>query len=195
MQLPLFPLGTVLFPHGRLPLRVFEPRYVDLVRDCLKRDAGFGVVWIREGREVVSGGDTMPRLAQIGTVARIVDWDGLPDGHLGVTIEGGTKFRLLASEQRANFLVVAEVELLPGEPELALPERAHHLPGLMLQLMQHPLIARLQLRPELEDGGRLANQLAQLLPIPEAEKFALLAEMDPRLRLDRLTLLLEQLSD
>src|SRR5687767_11709920 len=111
MQLPLFPLGTVLFPQGRLPLRVFEPRYVDLVRDCLRHTKPFGVVWIREGSEVVGPTDTMPKLAQIGSLAQIVDWDALPDGRLGMTIEGGGKFRLLSTEQKPNYLIVAEVEL------------------------------------------------------------------------------------
>jgi len=193
MELPLFPLGTVLFPNGRLPLRVFEPRYVDLVRDCLKRDRPFGVVWIREGSEVAAPTQAMPRLAQLGTCARIVDWDALDDGQLGLTIEGKEKFRLLSTEQRPNFLIVASVEVLPSEPELPLPERARDMIPLLEQLMRHPLIARLQLQPELEDGGRLANQLAQLLPIPETDKFTLLAEADPLLRLDRLLQQLEQL--
>jgi uncharacterized protein len=195
MQLPLFPLGTVLFPQGRLPLRVFEPRYVDLVRDCLRHTKPFGVVWIREGSEVVGPADTMPKLAQIGSLAQIVDWDALPDGRLGMTIEGGGKFRLLSTEQKPNYLIVAEVELLPEEPQLPLPERARDLVPLLQQLMRHPLIERLQLQPEQRDGGRLANQLAQLLPIPEAGKFTLLTEADPLLRLDRLLQLLEQLGE
>lgn len=195
MQLSLFPLGSVLFPHGRMPLRVFEPRYVDLVRNCLRNASPFGVVWIREGSEVVRGEQTMPRLAQIGSFAHIVDWDALADGRLGLTIEGGAKFRLLSTEQQADFLVVAEVEPLPEEPPLALPERARDLVPLLQQLMEHPAIVRLQLQADAGDGGRVANQLAQLLPIPEADKFALLVETDPLLRLDRLLALLEQLSD
>jgi len=195
MTLPLFPLGTVLFPHGRLPLRVFEPRYLDLVRDCLKRDGQFGVVWIREGSEVVKGAETMPRLAQIGSFVRIVDWDALPDGRLGVTIEGVAKFRLLSTEQQPNFLIMGTVEPLPEEEPLPLPERARDLQVLMEQLMRHPLIGRLKLQPETEDGGRLANQLAQLLPIPEANKFALLTETDPEVRVDQLLALLDQISE
>ena len=195
-QLPLFPLGSVLFPHGRMPLRVFEPRYVDLVRDCLKRDAEFGVVMIREGNEVVADTDNaMPKLAQIGCTARIVDWDSLPDGRLGITIEGRNKFRVLATEQRANFLIVADIEPLPPEPELPLPPRAGDLVELLRQLIEHPLVARLKLEPQTSDAGRVANQIAQLLPIAEANKFALLAEADPLLRLDRLLLILEQISD
>lgn len=196
MQLPLFPLGTVLFPGGRIPLQVFEPRYVDLIKRSMKNNSEFGVVWIREGSEVViDKRDPMPRLAQIGSFARIVDWDALPGGRLGVTIEGRAKFRLLTTEQQADFLVLAEVQPLPPETELPLPERANDLLALLRQLIEHPLIERLKLVPEVSDAGRLANQIAQLLPIPEANKFELLAELEPLQRLDRLLLILEQLSD
>jgi uncharacterized protein len=195
-SLPLFPLGAVLLPGGRMPLRVFEPRYVDLVRDCLKQSSEFGVVWIREGREVVSAPESaMPKLAQLGTTARIVDWDSLPGGMLGVTIEGEQKFRLLSTTQQANFLVVGEVEPLAPEPEIALPERAADLVQLLQQLVLHPTIASLNLPLDTLDSGRLTHVVAQLLPIPEANKFSLLAELDPLQRLDRLLELLDRFND
>lgn len=196
MELPLFPLGTVLFPYGRMPLQIFEPRYIDLVRDCLKHEKEFGVVWIREGNEVVVDADKpMPKLAQIGCTARIVDWDALANGRLGVTIEGQTKFRVLATRQRSNFLVVADIEPLLAEPAHPVPEHASDLIELLRQLIDHPLVSRLQLKPQNDDAGRLANQITQLLPIPEANKFSLLIEADPLQRLDRLLLTLEQLSE
>ena len=195
IELPLFPLGAVLLPCGRMPLRIFEPRYVDLVRDCLKYEREFGAVWIRQGNEVVvDSDDPMPRIAQIGCTARIADWDSLAGGQLGITVEGGRKFRVLATRQRANYLVVADVEMLPDEDDVGLPARAADLIELLRQLIEHPLVARLNTTPQTADAGRLANQVAQLLPIPEADKFALLVEADPLRRLDRLLLTLEQLS-
>lgn len=195
-ELPLFPLRSVLFPHGRMPLRIFEPRYVDLVRDCLKQEREFGVVWIREGGEVVVDNDhAMPKLAQIGCTARIVDWDALPNGRLGITIEGGNKFRVLATQQRPNYLVVADIETLPEEESIAVPAHARDMIELLRQLMEHPLVARLNLDPQDDDAGQLTNQLAQLLPIPEASKFALLAEANPQQRLDHLLLILDQISN
>jgi uncharacterized protein len=195
-SLPLFPLGAVLLPGGRMPLRVFEPRYVDLVRDCLKQSSEFGVVWIREGREVVSAPESaMPKLAQLGTTARIVDWDSLPGGMLGVTIEGEQKFRLLSTTQQTNFLVVGEIEPLAPEPEIALPERAADLVQLLQQLVLHPAIASLNLPLDTLDSGRLTHIVAQLLPIPEAKKFSLLAELDPLQRLDQLLALLDSFND
>lgn len=195
-ELPLFPLSAVLFPYGRMPLRVFEPRYVDLVRDCLKQESEFGVVWIREGNEVVVDSEAaMPKLAQIGCMARIVDWDALPNGRLGITIEGHRKFRVLATQQRPNYLVVAEIDALPAEESHAIPERASDLIELLQQLIVHPLVARLKLEPRMDDVGPLVNQIAQLLPIPEANKFMLLTEADPLRRLDHLLLILDQISD
>jgi Lon protease-like protein len=196
MQLPLFPLGAVLLPGGRMPLRVFEPRYVDLIGDCMKQGSEFGVVWIREGSEVVSAPETaMPKLAQLGTAARIVDWDALPGGLLGVTIEGTRKFRLLSTTQQANFLVVGEVDWLPDETAIELPDYALELRRMLEQLMLHPQIAALNLALDGLDTGRLTHLVAQLLPIPQAQKFGLLAEADPLRRLDQLLALLDQFSE
>lgn len=196
MQLPLFPLGAILFPGGRTPLRVFEPRYVDLVGDCMKQGSEFGVIWIREGSEVVSAPErAMPKLAQLGTAARIVDWDQLPGGLLGVTIEGTRKFRLLSTTQQPNFLVVGEVDWLPDEPVAPLPEHARDLQPLLQQLLLHPQIAALNLDVEGLDAGRMTHLLAQLLPIPQAQKFGLLAEADPLRRLDQVLALLDRFSE
>ncbi len=184
--LPLFPLSAVLFPAARMSLRVFEPRYVDLVRDCLRDDTEFGVVWIREGREVTVPGAGMPKLAQLGTTARIVDWDALPAGRLGVTIEGVTKFRLLSTTQRPNFLVVGEIEPLAADATIALPKHADELVQILQQLVRHPSVARLNVSIDALDCSRLTNLVAQLLPIPGANKFNLLAELDPRRRLELL---------
>ncbi len=195
-QLPLFPLGAVLLPGGRMPLRVFEPRYVDLVGECMKQGTEFGVIWIREGSEVVSAPESaMPKLAQLGTAARIVDWDALPGGLLGVTIEGTRKFRLLSTTQQANFLVVGEIDWLPVEPAVELPEHAVDLQQVLRQLALHPQIAALNLALDGLDTGRLTHLVAQLLPIPQAQKFGLLAEADPLRRLDQLLALLDRFSE
>lgn len=196
MNLPLFPLGAVLLPGGRTPLRVFEPRYVDLIGRCMKQGSEFGVVWIREGSEVVSVPEAaMPKLAQLGTAARIVDWDALPGGLLGVTIEGTHKFRLLSTTQQADFLVVGEIDWLPDEAAVELPDHAADLRQVLMQLMLHPQIAALNLTLDGLDTGRLTHLAAQLLPIPQAQKFGLLAEADPLRRLDQLLALLDRFSE
>ena len=109
LDLPLFPLHTVLFPGGPLPLRIFEPRYLDMVSRCLREDRGIGVVLIREGSET----GPAPEVHDLGTLGRIHYWNRRDDGLLGVTLVGGRRFRILASTVQPDQLVCARVELLP----------------------------------------------------------------------------------
>lgn len=193
--IPLFPLGSVLFPRGRMPLQVFEPRYLDLVSSCLKSESGFGVPWLREGSEVYQPNQEVdPRLAQVGTYAKIVDWNSLPNGLLGITIEGEKKFRLLSSYQADDHLHMAEVEWIEEEPVIALPQQSLEMKELLDQLLQHPHIERLNLNPIVEDVSTLGFLLTQFLPIAESSKFSLLALPDPVQRLHLLTDLLDELS-
>jgi Lon protease-like protein len=176
-----------------MPLQIFEPRYLDLVSDCLKNDQGFGVVWLREGREVYKAdAEVNPRLAQIGTYARVVDWDSLSNGLLGITIEGSRKFRLVSSFQQANHLHMAEVEWLESEPVIELTPQAIDMKVLLAQLLEHPHVERLKLSGEVNDVASLGYLLAQFLPIEEAKKFDLLASNDPVSRLELLAKLLEE---
>lgn len=199
--IPLFPLSTVLLPHGRMALQIFEPRYLDLVSRCLKHDdgsalaSGFGVVWLREGAEVYQSDDQDgPRLAQIGTYAKIVDWDSLSNGLLGITIEGTQTFRMVSSYQRQDYLHMAEVEWLEEDPLIALPEQSVEMKGLLLQLLEHPHVLRMKLSTEVNDVGTLAYLLIQLLPIAESVKFQLLTVRDPLLRLQELMDILDQIA-
>lgn len=194
--IPLFPLHAVLFPHGRMPLQVFESRYLDLISRCMKENSGFGVVWLKQGREVhQSKGVTSLQLAQFGTYARVVDWDSLPNGLLGVTIEGGDRFRLLSSYQRNDHLHMGEVEWIAAAAKTKLPENCAELEGLLSALLDHPHVARLKLAPVVEDVETLGCVLAQLLPIDEAIKFDLLTTVEPLDRLDRIMTLLDQYSE
>ena len=191
--IPLFPLSTVLFPGGKMSLQIFEPRYLDLIGSCLKNDAGFGVVWLRQGSEMYrSGPDSDHRLAQIGTYARIVDWDSLPNGLLGVTIEGSEKYRLISSQQRNDKLHMAEVEWIEPECIISLPEYTDEMETLLAQLLDHPHIARLKLSPVIEDVAAMSHLLSQLLPIDEKIKFELLSINDPLQRMEQLMDLLDE---
>ena len=197
--IPLFPLCAVLLPGARMPLQIFEPRYMDLVSDCMKQQSGFGVVLLREGNEVLGvregGGVRQPdiRLSPLGTYARIVDWDSLSGGKLGITIEGERKFRLLDSQVEANQLHRGEVEWLAPEPYEPLPEGALELKGLLRQLTEHPHVAALNISPDIEDTATLGCVLTQLLPIDEAIKFQLLALDEPLLRLEQIMKLLDDM--
>jgi len=112
-RLPIFPLGTVLFPGALLPLKIFEQRYMDMAKGCLKEGLSFGICLIREGSEV--GAPAVPE--QVGTLAKIVDWDMEQLGVLKVRVEGGERFRLNSTEVQPNGLIIGEVERFTESPD------------------------------------------------------------------------------
>jgi len=178
-EIPLFPLGTVLFPGGPLPLRIFETRYIDLVRRCLRDGSGFGVVMIREGVE--AGGPALT--FDVGTYARIVDFSQQPDGLLGIRAAGERRFRILARRRERDGLNVADVEWLPDESSSPLPEEFAELgPALDAILAQvgEPFAS---LERRLDDAAWVAGRLTEILPIPPGHKQHCLELDDPVERL------------
>ena len=119
----LFPLHTVLFPGGPLPLRIFETRYTDMVRRCMREQQPFGVVLIQDGDEAGEVAST----ASVGCTARIADFHTLHDGFLGISCIGDCKFRVQRVWRATDGLNMGEVSWLPAEPAMALPERHVHL--------------------------------------------------------------------
>ena len=190
----MFPLRTVLFPDGHLPLRIFEQRYLDLVRDSMKSSSPFGVVWIRQGAEVAQRGKASPELGDYGTCARIVDWDQLPSGLLGVTIEGGECFDLYDTYSRSNGLVVGEVQLHPHVSECRMAERWATLVDVLRSLEDHPHVQRLNLRVDYNDAWQVGYSLVQMLPMDESLKYELLGIEDIDDLMAELHSLLNQLS-
>lgn len=175
--LPLFPLRSVLLPTGRMPLQLFEPRYLDLVSRCMKNGTGFGIVHITSGSEVVLvQGAEPPGIAQIGTLARIVDWDAMPQGRLRITVEGSRRFRVLASRTAADYLLHGEIEWLEDAPAAPLGDEHLHLQDIMAGLAEHPALARMGVSASDLDSRELGYALAQYLPLDEADRYALLLE-------------------
>ncbi|MBK6511013.1 MAG: LON peptidase substrate-binding domain-containing protein [Haliea sp.] len=173
-ELPLFPLSCVLLPFGRVPLKIFESRYLDLVRDCVKSNSPFGVVWIRRGAEVVQRGRAAPELGDYGTCARIVDWDQLPNGLLGITIAGGERFELFETQTRSSGLIVGRVELQEPIGPAPMSETWLSLLNVLRSLETHPHVERMKLRVDYNDAWQVAYTLIQLLPLDEALKYQLL---------------------
>ena len=178
MQVPLFPLNTVLFPGGPLPLRIFEARYVDMIGKCIKNDALFGVLLIREGGE--AGRATTH---SIGTLARIVDWYQGSDGLLGVTARGEQRFRLVSSHREIDGLNVGEIEVLPGEMEIPLPEKYRPMATILAGVLDD--LGRLyeDLERRLDDAGWVTNRFVEILPIELEEKQQYLEQSNPAERL------------
>lgn len=187
-ELALFPLSAPLFPGQRMELRVFEQRYLALVSRCLKNSENFGVVQIREGREVGSAA----LVFQVGVEASIVDWRQ-DNGVLGITVQGVRKFTLKSSRVEPDQLIMAEVSWLPDEPKLPIDDCYSGLLELCNQLRQHPMAARLQLQ-EPRYSCDLGWQLCQLIPLNAAEKVKLLSMSDPQLRLEQLAQHVDRLS-
>jgi uncharacterized protein len=194
MELPLFPLSTVLLPRGRLPLQIFEPRYLDLVRDCMKSDSEFGVVWIRRGSEVVRRGRAAPSLGDYGTTARIVDWDQLPNGLLGLTIEGRDRFDLLETDVRANGLVVGQVELLERAAPVAMVKAWQPLLDVLHSLETHPHIQGMGLKVDYDNAWEVGYTLVQVLPLEESIKYELLGLACAEELMQELDVILNQIS-
>ena len=184
VTIPLFPLNSVLFPGGPLKLRIFEARYVDMISRCMREGTCFGVAMIVEGSE--AGGSA--RTVEIGTAARIVDFEKLPDGLLGITALGDRSFVIESVSRQADALNVAEVRWLPAEESVAVPADCDYL----VQLLQHALP---QLAPlydytpvAYEDASWVGARLVELLPLPMTEKQRCLEMRDPLERLDYLRL-------
>ena len=173
-ELPLFPLSGVLLPYGRVPLRIFEPRYIDLVRDCMKSNSPFGVVWIRRGAELAERGRASPELGDYGTCAHIVDWDQLPNGLLGITIEGAERFDLFETQTQANGLVLGQVEVREVLEPVRLAEDNQSLLDVLRSLEIHPHVERLNLQLDYNDAWQVGCTLLQLLPLDESLKYDLL---------------------
>ncbi|HEX4152993.1 MAG TPA: LON peptidase substrate-binding domain-containing protein [Steroidobacteraceae bacterium] len=179
----LFPLNLVLFPDGPLPLRIFETRYYDMVRRCMRESSGFGVVLIREGREV---GLEETDLYEVGTIAEITDFHQLSDGLLGLSCVGRQRFRITGRSRQADGLNLGEVEWLEAQPAVAVPARHARLSKLLSVVLPQlgEVYAHIDMR--LDDAAWVGNRLAEILPIPLAEKQAYLEADDPLERLDRL---------
>ncbi len=175
---PLFPLGTVLFPEGPLPLRVFEPRYLDMISRCLKDESQFGVLLITEGSEVGSA-DTYA----VGTKARICDWYQGSDGILGVTAIGTQRFRLEEVKQQSDGLYLGDIVTLDPEPSVPLPETYWPMADLLRAVVDD--LGRLYspLEKHYDDATWVGNRFAEILPVEMEQKQHCLEINDPIERL------------
>lgn len=189
MEIPLFPLHTVLFPGGALPLRIFEPRYLDMIGNCLKSESSFGICLISEGKETGKAAESF----EYGTLAMISYWQQLPDGLLGVTVRGQQRFHILECQVGKNQLTTARVELIENEPVVKLPSRFDDLSAMvkdMLQELGHPYTT---LPKYYDQASWVGYRLAELLPISLVQKQYFLQLDDPIERLERLSAILAEI--
>jgi Lon protease-like protein len=184
-EIPIFPLRTVLFPGGQLPLRIFEQRYLDMVRDCASTGTGFGVCLLVQ----TSNERSALQSARVGTLARIVDWYTMEDGLLGLTAEGSSRFLLGSDHERDNGLLIGEVEWLPEPPPTSVPVAYDVLSQVLARFMEKASDHYPDYEPEyLRDACWVGYRLSELLPLGGVEKQHLLEMSDP---IDRLQSLLD----
>jgi Lon protease-like protein len=184
-EIPLFPLQTVLVPGGYLPLQIFEPRYLDMVRDCVKEDTGFGVCLIMQN----DGLQATSQHAKIGTLARVRDWNTLENGLLGISAQGQDRFLIQSTKMRDSGLMIGHIEWLSELAPQGVPDSYLLLATIVGRFMEKLDSNYPDYRPQLlEDAAWVGYRLAELLPLKNLERQGLLELNDP---LARLQLLLE----
>jgi len=187
-DVPIFPLGTVLFPGGLLPLRVFETRYMDMTRECMKEHKPFGVCLIKSGREV--GEPAVPE--EIGCLAHIQDWDMRELGVLSLRTQGGQRFRIRDSVVTGEGLVRASIDLIEPEPDATLPSEFTACANLLELVVADKSAAVFAEPHRFDDATWVGYRLTEILPVPLAAKQRLLELDDSVLRLQILYRFLEQ---
>ena len=205
--LPLFPLGTVLYPGGLLPLRIFEVRYLDMIGKCHKNGAPFGVVSLTQGSEVrrvdpgqPSGdGFVQEEFNSVGTLARITEFSTPQPGLMVIRCEGAQRFKIANREKLKHGLWIADVTRLDEDIAVPIPEdlqpTANALDKLFrsLQLRNIPDDQMPVMAPyRLDDCGWVANRWCELLPLPAELKQRLMQLENPLVRLELVSDILER---
>jgi Lon protease-like protein len=189
LAIPLFPLHTVLFPNGTLPLRIFEPRYLEMVSACLKTEQGFGICLIRSGSEVGEAAQTY----ETGTLSEITYFNQQADGLLGITASGKQRFHIITTEIKPNQLTIAEVELIPNEEPAPIPDKYQSAVDILKRIFENLGYPFAKIEKHYDDASWVSSRLAEFLPISLEQKQYLLQLNEPLKRLDRVWSLLESL--
>lgn len=187
--IPLFPLNSVILPRGRIPLQLFEPRYIDMLSRCLKACHGFVVVLLREGEET----GRHVHFHDLGTYVHIVDFQQLNTGLLGITVEGEAKVQVIRHWQQPDGLYVGDLQRLAEETRSEVPEQFGELPSVLHSLCRHPVVRELDMDVDYDDAREVGWRLVELLPLDKQEKLRLMALQDPLERLGRLQALITTL--
>lgn len=182
-SLPLFPLHTVLLPGAPLGLRIFEPRYLDMVRDCGHKNSGFGVCLILDGQEAGVPATT----AAFGTEARIEDFGSTDNGLLTLQVRGTRRFHVRQTRVRDNGLIVGDIEWLERDPDDEIQPQ-HGLLAIVLRNLLDRIGGEYAKAPKarFDEAAWVGWRLAELLPLDDERRQSLLQQEDPHLRLDYL---------
>lgn len=187
--MPLFPLNSVLCPKGRIPLQIFEPRYIDMISNCLKSSQGFVIVLLQEGSDT----DRQVSFYSTGTTVFIQDFNQLPNGMLGITVEAAEKVAILSAAVTDTGLHAGAIKALDEEPYQLLPGCFDDLVGLLKRLMMYPAVSELSMDVDWLDARHIGWRLTELLPVSKSDKQRLLEMNDAVARLRQIDQLLDLL--
>ena len=177
-------------------MQIFEPRYLDMVKRCMRDNVGFGVVMIQEGAHVLRNSEEqLPSVAYAGTYVSIIDFDQRDNGLLGIVVEGQVRFSIRDQYENSERLMMADVEFLVTEPRQEVPSDKAHLSEILASLLEHEAVEALRLSVDLQDASEVGGRLTELLPIPNNLKQRLLEMRNPVARLADLDQLILKMQD
>ena len=186
---PIFPLRTMLFPDSRLPLRIFEPRYIDMVSKCMKDSLEFGVILSRESND-----PKMFETYNIGTMAKIIDWEQGNDGLLGITTIGTNKFKLLGMNKQEDGLNIGDVEIIEREGDFKPTENFSNLVSLLKAILDDINLYNDD-EKKFESASWVSFRFAEILPLKLEDKQKCLEIDDPIIRLNYLQPLIRMIRE
>ena len=197
--IPLFPLGTILFPDGIIPLKIFEARYLDMIKRCFREGTPFGVISIIKSDDSETGDQVSVKqsFSEIGTLALIEEFDPVQPTVYMIRSIGTQRFKLLSARQESDGLWIGDVEMLENDRSIPVPPEHQNVADLLHEMIHviksQNLIEEPLFKPAADpnDCGWVANRLAELLPLSLPVKNHLLAQTNPRIRLDLITEIIE----
>ena len=194
---PLFPLGTTLFPGGFIALKIFEARYLDMMKRCLRESTLFGVVSILDNKVLDTDSAPTTNLSNIGTLAKLEEFDAIQPALYMTKSYGMQRFKVLEMKQESDGLWMGQIELIAADPEIPLPKEHEKVASMLDEIIaiinSEDLLGdeTFKIPENRNDCGWVSNRLAELLPISLAQKNHLLAQINPRIRLDLISEIIE----
>ena len=192
-ELPIFPLTVIVLPGGYLPLQIFEPRYLDMVKKCMTQEIGFCVVLLR-GNTDRPKSSKLPDHSPIGTYVEIVDFNQLENGLLGVTVQGQYRIQILDRRKQQDGLILADIiEQAEEEESLSLEPQYENIWRILRDISKHPEIKKLELEIDFDNSSSVAYNLASLLPLTPPERQNILEFQSNIDRFEHLNKIVKQL--
>lgn len=186
----LFPLTINVLPGAYLPLQIFEPRYIDMVKDCLGKERGFCIVLIKEEKELST---LQAQHSATGTYVEVVDFNQLENGLLGITVQGKYRAQILDRTEQDDGLLLGNIVQSKEADDICLEADYENIWRVLREISKHPEIQKLQLEIDFSNSSSVAYNLASLLPISPLDKQLILESNSNKIRLDSLQEILKKL--